>query len=58
MVLFAYSAKTFCSGNNEQHLPNEMTIKIFKLNIWLDKNKPSVKIYKTKIILIRKYIFK
>lgn len=51
MVLFADDTNIFCSGDDLQHLLDELTTEISKVKFWLDKNKLSLNLNKTKIMV-------
>ena len=50
-VLFADDTNIFCSGDNMQHLLNMITSEMNKLKKWFDRNKLSLNLNKTKIML-------
>lgn len=55
MVLFADDTNIFCSGENLQQLVEDVTKEINKVKIWFDRNKLSLNLNKTKIMLFGNY---
>lgn len=51
MVLFADDTNIFCSGDDLQNLLEDMTNEISKVKFWLDKNKLSLNLNKSKLML-------
>lgn len=51
LVLFADNTNIFCSGENLEELLVKVTKEINKLKIWFDRNKLSLNLIKTKIML-------
>ncbi len=50
-ILFADDTNIFCSGENLQQLLDVITSELSKIKIWFDKNKLSLNLNKTKIML-------
>lgn len=55
-VLFADDTNIFCSGENLQQTLETITTGINKLKVWFDKNKLSLNLSKTKIMLFGRHI--
>ena len=51
MVVFADDTNIFCSGKNLQELLDKVTSELSKLKGWFDKNKLSLNLAKTKLML-------
>ncbi len=54
-VLFADDTNIFCSGENLQQTLETITTEINKLKLWFDKNKLSLNLRKTKIMLFGRH---
>ena len=50
-ILFADDTNIFCSGENLQQLLDVISSELSKIKKWLDKNKLSLNLNKTKIML-------
>ncbi len=55
LVLFADDTNKFCSGEDLKKLLEEITKEMSKLKVWFDRNKLSLNLNKTKMMLFGNY---